>query len=282
MKILLVSPGTEDEIDNKVIRSIPYLHARAFNAPHAVAAVAALTPPEHEVQIIDEYIKGPVENFLDRKYFDIIGISFTSNQLLRCLQIAKICKKTCPDSLIVAGGIGVEALIYKNNEDIDIVFHGEAEDTWPAILNEYSVGRHRKVYKNITKPDMSKVPAPRWELIADDIKKYNSVSVQTTRGCPYDCSFCDVIYTYGRNPRSKTIEQILNEIKILRDMGVEMVFFPMIILPATANMQKNCFAISPNSIIPSKSLWAFSPSWISLLPPMMNYWNCWPTVIFST
>ncbi|MFA5195161.1 MAG: hypothetical protein WC401_05125, partial [Bacteroidales bacterium] len=120
MKILLISPGTPDEIDNKIIRQIPYLFAKANNAPHAVATIAALTPPEHEVSIRDEYMHGPVEEFLPGKSYDIIGISVTSNQLKRSLQIAAACKKYCPSAIVVAGGIGVETLIYKNKEHIDV------------------------------------------------------------------------------------------------------------------------------------------------------------------
>lgn len=224
MKILLISPGTPDEIDNKIIRSIPYLNAKAFIAPHAVATIAALTPAEHDVIIHDEYIRGPAEDFLPGKTFDIIGISITSNQLIRSLQIAKACKTSCPETPVVVGGIGVEMLIFKQKENIDVVFHGEAEDTWPRFLEDFKKGNYQKVYKNVIKPDMSKAPPPRWELIKEDIHLYNSVSIQTTRGCPFDCSFCDVIYTYGRKPRSKTIEQVLEEIRRLSDLKVQMAF----------------------------------------------------------
>ena len=103
MKILLISPGTPDEIDNKVIRQIPYLYAKAFNAPHAIATVAALTPAEHEVVLHDEYMRGPSEDFLPGKEFDIIGISVTSNQLQRSLAIAAACRKYCPKALLWQG-----------------------------------------------------------------------------------------------------------------------------------------------------------------------------------
>ena len=124
----------------------------------------------------------------------------------------------------MAGGIGVETLIYKNKDDIDVVVHGEAEETWPKFLEDFKKGKYLKVYKSLTKPDMTKTPPPRWDLLGEDIIHYNSVSVQTTRGCPFDCSFCDVIYTYGRKPRSKTIEQVLEEIRRLNELKVMMVF----------------------------------------------------------
>ncbi len=224
MKILLISPGSPDDIDSQIIQGIPYLFAKAFFAPHAVAAVAALTPPEHEVEIHDEYIRGPVETILQHNTYDIIGVSIATNQVTRCLHIAGQCRKYVPTATIVAGGIGVENLIHNHTADFDTVFHGEAEDTWPQFLEDYRNGTTQPMYKNSTKPDMTKVPAPRWELIERDIPLYNTVSVQTTRGCPFDCSFCDVIYTYGRQPRSKTIDQVLHEIEKLHAMKVPMIF----------------------------------------------------------
>ncbi|NQV01962.1 MAG: radical SAM protein [Bacteroidia bacterium] len=224
MKILLISPGSFDDIDSQITRAIPYLFAKAIFSPHAIASVAALTPPEHEVEIHDEYIRGPVESVLKDKSYDIIGISITSNQVKHCLEIAAHCKKLVPDAVVAVGGIGVENLIHQNQEHIDVVFYGEAEDTWPQFLKDFKKGSWRHGYKHFSKPDMTRVPPPSWELIRKDIPLYNAVSVQTTRGCPFDCSFCDVIYTYGRIPRSKTIDQVLQEIRNLYEMNVQMVF----------------------------------------------------------
>ena len=224
MKILLISPGTTDEIDNLIIRGIPYLGAKAFNAPHAVATVAALTPPEHQVTLYDEFMKGPVDQWLAGTDFDIIGISVTSNQLARSLEIAGQCRLHCPTALVVAGGIGVETLLNHRKAAFDVVFSGEAEETWPAFLNDYQAGKHEPLYRSLSKPDLTKLPPPRWELIREDLTSYNSVSIQTTRGCPFDCSFCDVIYVYGRKPRSKSIPQVLEEVKRLSEMGIRMIF----------------------------------------------------------
>jgi len=224
MKILLISPGSYNDIDSQITRSIPYLFARAIFSPHAIASVAALTPPEHEVEIHDEYIRGPVEMVLTGKSYDVIGISVTSNQVKHCLDIASHCKRLVPKAVLVVGGIGVENLIHQNQEFIDVIFYGEAEDTWPQFLKDFQQGSFRRGYKNISKPDMTKVPPPAWDLISEDMSLYNAVSVQTTRGCPFDCSFCDVIYTYGRKPRHKTIEQVLLEIRRLNELNVQMVF----------------------------------------------------------
>ncbi len=224
MKILLISPGTPDEIDHRIIRSIPYLFSKAFIAPHAVATVAALTPEGHEIVIHDEYMRGPIEKVLDGQSYDIIGVSVISNQIRRSVEISAICKAMCPSAIIVAGGIGVETMIQGQPHQFDVVFHGEAEDTWPQFLKDVADKTYKKTYKTYSKPDLSLTPPPRWDLIKEDLLFYKSVSVQTTRGCPYDCSFCDVIYVYGRKPRNKSIDQVLEEIRRLDELGVQMVF----------------------------------------------------------
>jgi len=224
MRILLISPGSYEDIDSRITREIPYLFAKSLFSPHAVAAIAALTPREHDVEIHDEFSRGPVDAILKTGKYDIFGISVTSNQVKRSLLIASLCKKYAPSVLVVVGGIGVEHFIQQHHEDIDVVFHGEAEETWPRFLEDYNQGRFQKVYKNVSKPDMTKTPAPRWDLLSKDISSYTAVLVQTTRGCPFDCSFCDVIYTYGRKPRSKTIEQVLEEVRILSELKVKMIF----------------------------------------------------------
>lgn len=224
MNILLINPGSPDDVDGKITREIPYLFAKTLFAPHAVTAIAALTPSEYDVEIHDEYARGAVDDLLRKNGHEIIGISITSNQLKRSLYLAHLAKSSNPDALVVVGGIGVEHLVTKNPDDIDVIFHGEAEETWPVFLEDYKRNAWLPVYKHHSKPDMTKTPAPGWELIKDDLSSYTAALVQTTRGCPFDCSFCDVIYTYGRKPRSKTIEQVLEEVKKLQSLKVGIIF----------------------------------------------------------
>jgi radical SAM superfamily enzyme YgiQ (UPF0313 family) len=224
MKILLISPGSPDDIDSQITQGIPYLFAKTLFAPHAIAAVAALTPPGYEVQLHDEYTSGPVDSLIAGCKFDIIGISVTSNQQKRSLQIAHYSKLVSPSSLVIFGGIGVEHFIHQEMSGIDVIFHGEAEETWPQFLEDFKKGSYHRIYKNVSKPDMSKTPAPKWELLAKDLSSYTAVLLQTTRGCPFDCSFCDVIYTFGRKLRSKTIEQVLEEVRRLSALKVKMIF----------------------------------------------------------
>ncbi len=231
MKILFLSPQSKDDVANSIIQQIPFMKWRksaALVPPLALVTVAALTPPEHEVYIHDEHAHGPVEPLLEENDYDIIGISMIANELNRTLSIAEFCKKKELRGKVVVGGAGSAHLPQQLRQFMDTVFFSEAEETWPQFLKDFKEGRQKSHYQQISKPDMSKSPIPRWDLIRNDLPAsagvYGAGAVQTTRGCPYDCAFCDVIYIYGRKPRTKPIEQVMEEIRILETMGVRDIF----------------------------------------------------------
>jgi hypothetical protein len=87
------------------------------------------------------------------------------------------------------------------------------------------MGRPQKEYIQVSKPDLSDSPPPLWDSIAARIPEYRSGGVQTTRGCPFDCEFCDVIYLYGRSQRHKPVENVLTEVSNLQNFGINRVFF---------------------------------------------------------
>ncbi|HOI10426.1 MAG TPA: radical SAM protein, partial [Myxococcota bacterium] len=225
MRILLINPGGSEDILTRVVREIPFLDSGAFFAPHALTAVAAVTPPEHEVRIHDENLHGPVDPLLADGRFDVVGITLTTNQLRRTLAIVDACRAAGSDARVVVGGIGAGTMQGPLHERVDTLFWGEVEDTWPRFLADMAAGRPRAVYEQVAKPDMADTPAPRWDLIGPDITRYCAVSVQTARGCPFDCAFCDVIYTYGRKVRVKPIDRVLDEVRTLQRLRAKMVMF---------------------------------------------------------
>ena len=203
MKILLVSPHSEDDFNTNLFKEIPYLQnnskkqSSAYVAPHAVATVAALTPADHDVHIHDEHVNGRIEDTLKSNQYDIVGISMLTNQFNRTIDIAEFCKCLVPAPLVVVGGAGTSMLKKGLMESVDVVFYGEAEDTWPRFLKDFETLDHHQIYQQISKPPPEKFPIPRWDLIYEDVMAYGSGAVQTTRGCPYDCVYCDVIYIRG-------------------------------------------------------------------------------------
>ena len=104
----------------------------------------------------------------------------------------------------------------------DAIFVGEAETTWPLFLEEWSQGRHQQRYEQLERTDMTTVPVPRYDLLKT--KNYLFGSVQFSRGCPFQCEFCDIIVTFGRKPRLKTSAQVIAELEALRKQNLPMAF----------------------------------------------------------
>src|SRR5262249_26872975 len=102
------------------------------------------------------------------------------------------------------------------------IFIGEAEETWPQFLREWSQGLHEYRYEQANKSDMTKVPTPRFDLLK--MGRYAFGSLQFSRGCPFQCEFCDIIVTFGRRPRIKTGAQVMAELDAIRKTKIPIVF----------------------------------------------------------
>lgn len=225
MRILLVNPGSDGDILTRVMREIPYLGSDAFFAPHSLAAVAAATPDGHEVRIHDENLHGPADALLADGAFDVMGITLTTNQLKRTTELLDASRTAGSNVHRVVGGIGAGTMLSALRPRVDTLFWGEVEETWPRFLSDLEAGQARNLYETVSKPDMAETMPPRWDLIAGDVPRYGAMSVQTARGCPFDCAFCDVIYTYGRAVRQKPVDRVLEEVATARRLGAKVVMF---------------------------------------------------------
>ena len=186
--------------------AMPFLDAAAVLSPINLPLLAALTPSEHSVTLIDENVE---EVDFDRcSRADIVGITGMNVQRRRMHEI--LAELTRRGVFTVIGGPWVT--VYPEDfEDLpSVIFIGEAEETWPQFLAEWAEGRHRSRYEQADKTDLAIVPAPRLDLL--QMGKYAYGGVQITRGCPFTCEFCDIIVVFGRRPRAKTAGQVIAEL----------------------------------------------------------------------
>jgi radical SAM superfamily enzyme YgiQ (UPF0313 family) len=192
--------------------------------PLGLATVAALTPDDFDVDIWDERIKGQINSdTIFSKEYNLVGVTGLTASIIRCKEIASIFrKKGIP---VAVGGPGVSGRPYAWRKEFDILFIGESEITWPKFLNDWKSGKYQSEYRQIEKPELSDSPIPKWDSIVPDINRYSMGCVQTTRGCPYDCEFCDVIYLFGRRPRHKPVDRVLEEVRTLKNLGMTKIFF---------------------------------------------------------
>ncbi|TWU04510.1 B12-binding domain-containing radical SAM protein [Stieleria varia] len=180
--------------------------------------LAALTPPEHEVVLIDENVEDIDYDMLAD--FDIVGITGMSVQRFRMEEI--LTELRAREMFVVAGGpwVTVEESYFESL--VDVTFVGEAEVTWPQFLTEWENGTHSRRYEQAEKTDMTTIPTPRHDLLKNE--HYMFGSLQFSRGCPFQCEFCDIIVTFGRRPRIKNASQIIDELNCLKAQGVKIGF----------------------------------------------------------
>ena len=216
MKVYLINPRFQPTIWSFEGLQ-PLTGTRFSTTPLGLATVAALTPKPWEVEIADEN----VEDIDFDKDADLIALSAFNVQYHRALEIIAEFKKR--GKKIAVGGpynsLFPEA--FEGKCDYRIV--GEAEEIWPEFLRDFEQGTARELYKAVAKADVKKSPVPRYDLIRGD--RYNMFSLQTSRGCPFNCEFCDIIVMDGRVPRTKTISQVLAEVDHCVKQGAHYIVF---------------------------------------------------------
>jgi radical SAM superfamily enzyme YgiQ (UPF0313 family) len=198
--------------------ALPFFGKRANMPVASLPLLAALTPEPHRVTLIDENIEPIDWNRCARA--DIVGVTGLSVQRFRMREILENLRPL--GVFTVVGGAWVTVQEDYFGTLADVIFVGEAEETWPRFLEDWGRKAHRGRYEQAEKSDMSKVPTPRFDLLKS--RHYVFGSLQFSRGCPFQCEFCDIIVTFGRRPRIKTSAQIIAELECLRRQGVPLVF----------------------------------------------------------
>jgi len=213
LKILLVYPRYPDTFWS-FRHALKFLFKQATFPPLGLLTVAAMLPKEWEKKLVDLN----TTNLSDRdiEWADYVFISAMVAQDDSAREVVDRCKKL--GTRIVGGG-PVFSLGYEEfgHEDIDHLVSNEAEDLLPLFVEDLKKGCARHVYASEHFPDISKTPVPLWSLI--DLKKYQAMSIQYSRGCPFDCEFCDIVIMNGHVPRTKSATQIIAELDALHDMG---------------------------------------------------------------
>ncbi len=194
-RLLLVNPSnTHKGLGNIGSTAFPPL-----NLPY----LAALTPAHYQVEVIDENI----EPFRYRDA-DIVGITAYTASVYRGYQIAQLYReKGIP---AVMGGIHVSMMPEEALDFCDCVAVGEAETIWPEILRDFESGSLKKKYIG-EKADLAEIPIPRRDILKN--KYYRSGSIQTSRGCPMNCSFCSVTAFNGQHYRRRPLASVIEELE---------------------------------------------------------------------
>ncbi len=211
MKILLIYPEFPDTFWS-FKHALKFIHKKAASPPLGLLTVGAMLPEEWPKRLVDVNVKKLTEK--DLAWADIAFISAMVAQRESARQTISRCKEA--GLKVVAGG-PLFTSEYEQFEEVDHFVLNEAELTLPHFLTDLEQGCARRVYETSEFSNIQETPAPMWELA--NLKRYASMNIQFSRGCPFDCEFCNVTTLFGHRPRIKTAEQIIGELDALYSLG---------------------------------------------------------------
>ncbi len=189
------------------------LPERAMTPPLGLITVAALCPSSWTLRLIDHAFEEL--NDEDLEWADIVMVSAMHAQRQDALETLKRARSLHTRTFI--GGPWASSEPEAVMAHADHVLVGEVEEVFGEICAALEDGTAKSMYRITDKPDMTRGPIPRFDLLRLD--KYTSMPVQFSRGCPFQCEFCDIITIYGRKPRTKGSAQLVAELDTLRQLG---------------------------------------------------------------
>jgi len=211
VKILFVYPRYPDTFWS-FRHALKFISKKASFPPLGLLTVAAMLPGEWQKKLVDMNVSTLVDE--DIAWADYVFISAMVVQRESVREVIDRCKIL--GTKTVAGG-PLFTTGHKGFKDVDHLVLGEAEITLPRFLADLENGRARRVYASKLRPNINKTPIPLWSLL--DKKHYSSMSLQYSRGCPFNCEFCDIIILNGHRPRTKDKDQVLAELDALYKQG---------------------------------------------------------------
>jgi len=211
VKVLLIYPEFPDTFWS-FKHALKFIRKKAGAPPLGLLTVAAMLPADWEPRLVDLNVRGLSDE--DLAWADIAFVSAMIVQRDAARAAIARCKQA--GLTVVAGG----PLFVGEHERFPLVDHfvlNEAEITLPPFLADLAAGHPQRVYATAAFPDIRQTPVPRWQLA--DLRQYDTVSIQFSRGCPFNCDFCNITALLGHKPRTKTAVQIITELESLYATG---------------------------------------------------------------
>jgi radical SAM superfamily enzyme YgiQ (UPF0313 family) len=211
MNILLIYPEFPDTFWSFKY-ALPFVRKRAAFPPLGLLTVAALLPGEFQKRLVDMNVEG-----LKDDDFSWADLAFVGGMAVQ-RESAKRTIAQCKDhGLKVVGGGPLFTAEPDEFGDVDHLVLDEAELTLPLFLEDLKNGHTKRIYRASGFCDLHHTPIPSWSLIS--MRNYVSMSVQFSRGCPFNCEFCNVTILFGHRPRLKTPGQVIEELDRIYDAG---------------------------------------------------------------
>jgi radical SAM superfamily enzyme YgiQ (UPF0313 family) len=211
MNILLISPETPTTFWS-FRNALKFISKKSSEPPLGLLTIAAMLPDTWKKKLVDMNVSRLENRHID--WADYVFITGMNIQLNSFKEVIKRCNEL--ETPVVAGG-PMCTTEYHELEGVHHFILNEAEITLPQFLSDLETGNPKPLYMTNEFPDISGTPVPRWDLL--EMKKYATMSIQYSRGCPFDCEFCSITMLNGHRPRTKSKEQFLNELETLYSFG---------------------------------------------------------------
>ena len=210
-RVLLISPHIPTTYWSYKY-ALPFVRKKALLPPLGLLTVAAMLPEDYELRLIDMNV-GDLRRE-DIEWADIVFLSAMIVQQKSFDEVVARCRE-CATPVVAGGPYPTSS--YANIEGVDHFVLDEAECSLPEFLRDWERGQARHIYRADGKPDLDLTPLPRFDLV--DVNLYESMPLQFSRGCPFDCEFCDIIELFGRKPRTKDPRQFMREVDHVYNTG---------------------------------------------------------------
>jgi len=211
MNVLLVSAATPETFWSfKYVMS--FISRKALFPPLGLLTVAAMLPRTWKLKLVDLNVSRLSAR--DIAWADYVFLSAMLVQADSARDVIARCSRAAKP--VIAGG-PLFTTGYDRFPEVKHFVLGEAEDVMPALVADMIAGNVQRTYQSDHRPDVTKTPVPRWDLV--NLKHYALMPLQFSRGCPFNCEFCDIIVMNGRVPRVKTAAQMITELDSLVDAG---------------------------------------------------------------
>jgi len=211
MKILLVYPEFPDTFWS-FKHALRFVRKKASSPPLGLITIASLLPREWEKRLVDMNVEALKDS--DLRWADMVFVSAMVVQrksTIDAIHRAKLC-----GTKVVAGGplfLGE----WQNFTEVDHFVLNEGEITLPEFLRDLTLGTPKRVYETTEYADICTSPVPMWELVKT--KNYDSLAIQYSRGCPFNCDFCNITAILGHRPRTKSALQLISELEKMTSLG---------------------------------------------------------------
>jgi len=211
MHILLIYPEFPDTFWS-FKHALEFVGKRAALPPLGLLTVASMLPREWTQRLVDTNVRSLTKK--DLAWADCAFISAMVVQRESAHRVIARCKEA---GLRIAAGGPLFQIEHEKFEAVDHFILNEAELTLPAFLKDLAQGNPERIYSSVEHADLQQTPRPMWELL--DLRRYASMSIQFSRGCPFNCDFCNVTALLGHRVRTKTSQQIIAELDSLYARG---------------------------------------------------------------